>query len=96
MPGHREAKMQSVGGNDSREAGRSDTWALWEHHKLLKTREPREIDIERETFDQRPTYYFQLSYQCMGGSYVKDECQRLWLNPLHRTQADVFEMLGNL
>lgn len=35
--------MQSVGGDDSEEAGGSDTHAptenytLWEHHKLLKT-----------------------------------------------------------
>lgn len=39
----REPEMQSAGGDDSKEAGRSDTqaptknYALWEHHKLLNT-----------------------------------------------------------
>ena len=61
-------KMQSVGGDGSKEAGRSDTqaptknYALWEHHKLLNTGYKKEWVLNVRPWIMSSTLYFQLSH----------------------------------
>lgn len=62
----REPEMQSVGGNDSKEAGRFDTqaptknYALWEYHKLLKPGQQSGVGTEGETLSQEAHTLFSV------------------------------------
>lgn len=99
----REPEMQLVGGDDSKEAGKSDTkastknYTLWEHHKLPETGYWREgVGVECEILNQEAHTLFPALSSIYGRTTSKRWMSEMWLHQLPMWWADVCEMLWNL